>query len=160
MKFKVFSEIWNCRLQIYKEVHAKRCLIIFILPLIRYSQLYRIYMRHWSQFAEFPVFQILQSQIRNLLFTIGLKNTPHVEISAVAYKRILGSTVSWPAIHIIRQYTEAETKWLPFCQQHFQAYFLQWKSMYFDKTFQYHIKSKLSLVQMTTWHQSGDKPLS
>ena len=64
-----------------------------------------------------------------------------------------------PVIHI-----EAKTKWLPFCKQHFQLHFLEWKSPYLDKNFTEIVASglienKSALVQLMAWGLCGTKPL-
>ena len=60
---------------------------------------------------------------------------------------------------------DAETKWLPYCRQHFQSDFLIWELFLVDQvTLKYDpmgsINNKLELVQIMAWCWTGNKPLS
>ena len=55
---------------------------------------------------------------------------------------------------------EAETKWSPFCRQHFQMHFLKWKYMNSDQDFTEICSNIPAWVQIMAWHQPGNKPLS
>ena len=69
----------------------------------------------------------------------------------------------WQAI--LYQHIEAETKLLPFPKWHFQMDFLEWKCMNFYKNFtevcpKVPVNNIPELVQIMTWCQPGNKPLS
>ena len=56
-----------------------------------------------------------------------------------------------------------DTKWPPFCRQHFQMHFLEWKHLKSDYNFNCipkgWIKNIPALVQIMAWHRLGGKPL-
>ena len=63
------------------------------------------------------------------------------------------------------KHIEAETKWPPYCRQHFQMHFLEWKYMNFNYNFteiysQGPFNNIPALLQIMSWWWPGDKPLS
>ena len=65
--------------------------------------------------------------------------------------------------NIIAYHNEAERKWLPFCRQHFQTYFILWKFLFLDSNLPKFvpkgpIDDNLGLVQTIALHRTGNKP--
>ena len=58
----------------------------------------------------------------------------------------------WELVHLCmkQKHIKAGTKWLPFCRQHFQMNFLQWKSLHFDSNFS----------EMCSWVSIYNRPIS